>query len=203
MVHLLREIALGSANDGQLFHTERRKTLNVSEDQLKTSHRFYDCLYWDLFMAIPFITACIAIVKSSTLWMIIYIATSVLIFAIVVFKFFCTHCPHYVQSQNTLKCMFVRWVPRYFEPKPGPYDLLEKAVVAAVLLIWVAFPLYWLYLDRGLLAIYIVSLIVLIATIRRYECGRCIHFHCPTNTVPEDVRKRFLEVYPHQTNGLS
>jgi hypothetical protein len=154
-------------------------------------------------MAIPFVTACIAILKSSTVWMIVYIAASIVIFAIVVFKFFCTHCPHYVQSENTVKCMFVRWVPKYFEPKPGPYDLIEKAIVAIVLLIWVVFPLYWLYLNRGLLVIYIVSLTILFATIRRYECGRCIHFHCPTNSVPEDVRKRFLEANPHQTNGLS
>jgi hypothetical protein len=177
--------------------------LKISEDQVKTAHKLYDCLYWDLFLAIPFITACIAISKSSTAWMIVYVVMSLLVFAIVVFRFFCTHCPHYIQSENTLKCMFIRWVPRYFEPKPGPYDILEKAVVAVALLTWVAFPLYWLYPEKGLLVVYAVSLIVLAATIRRYECSRCIHFHCPTNRVPEEVRNRFLEADTHQGDGLS
>jgi hypothetical protein len=175
----------------------------MSENHLRTGHRFLDCLYWNLFMAIPFITACVAISKNSTVWMIVYIVTSVLVLWVVVFKFFCTHCPHYVQSEGNVKCMFIHWVPKYFEPKPGPYDFAEKAIVAVALLIWVVFPFFWLYLHIGLLLIYVVSLSVFVATIRRYECARCIHFDCPTNIVPEDVRKQFLEANPHQTDGLS
>jgi hypothetical protein len=45
----------------------------------------------------------------------------------------------------------------------------------------------------GLLVIYAVSFAVLLATIRRYECGRCIHFDCPVNRVEEDVRTQFMQ----------
>ena len=99
--------------------------------------------------------------------------------------------------------MFIRWAPKYFQPKPGPYTFLELAVVALAMLVWVAFPVYWLYLHHGLLAIYIVSLVVFVATMKRYECGRCIHFDCPANSVSEDIRRGFSEAQDHQADGLS
>jgi len=177
--------------------------LTTCEDQLKTKHGLYDCLYWCLFLAIPIVTACLAISRSSTLWMVAYILASILIFSVVVFKFFCTHCPHYLQGEKTVNCMFIRWVPKYFQPKPGPYSFVEYVIVAVALLVWVAFPVYWLYFYHGLLAIYLISLVVFVATMKRYECGRCIHFHCPANSVSEDIRRRFSEAGNHQAGGLS
>jgi membrane protein YdbS with pleckstrin-like domain len=179
------------------------KLNNNSEHELKTKHGFYDCVYWCLFLAIPFITACTAIVKNSTVWVVVYILGTILFFAVVVFKFFCTHCPHYLQGDKTVKCMFIRWVPKYFQPKPGPYSFLELAIVAMATLVWVAFPLYWLHFRHGLLAIYVISLVVFVATMKRYECGRCIHFHCPANNVSEEIRGRFSEAENHQAGGLS
>ena len=173
------------------------------EDQLKTKHGLYDCVYWCLFLAMPIITACVAISKSSMLWMAAYILASVIFFAVVVFKFFCTHCPHYLQGEKTVNCMFIRGVPKYFQPKPGPYGFLELAVVALAMLVWVAFPVYWLYFHRGLLAIYIVSVVVFVATMKRYECVRCIHFDCPANSVSEEIRRQFSEAQDHQAGGLS
>jgi hypothetical protein len=174
--------------------------LDMSADQLKTSHGFGDFVYWNLFIAIPFVTACIAISKSSTVGMIAYIIASILILSVGVFKSFCTHCPHYVQSKNTVKCMFLRGIPKCFTQKAGPYDLVEQVIVAISLIVWIVIPIYWLCLHPGLLAIYFVSLIVFGATVRRYECIRCIHFHCPANSVPEDVKSRSLDTNPHLTN---
>ena len=68
----------------------------------------------------------------------------------------------------------------------------EFLVVFISLLIWLVFPIYWLYRSVGLLVIYGVSLAVLVATMRKYECGRCIHFDCPVNCVPEDARSNYM-----------
>jgi hypothetical protein len=135
--------------------------------------------------------------------MFIYILVSIIFFAVVIFRFFCTHCPHYLQSKKTVNCMFIRWVPKYFQPKPGPYSFLDLAVVALAMLVWVVFPVYWLYLHHGLLLIYVASLILFAVTMKRYECGRCIHFDCPANAVSEETRRRFLEAGDHQGGGLS
>jgi hypothetical protein len=65
--------------------------------------------------------------------------------------------------------------------------------MGASMLIWIAFPFFWLHAHGGLLAIYLLSLLLLVSTLRKYECGRCIHFDCPGNNVPGDVRRDYLE----------
>lgn len=170
--------------------------MNVSEDELKTRHRFGGCVYWNLFILIPLITACIGIARRSIFWMVVYILLSIVVFFVAVYKFFCTHCPHYIEGSGSVRCMFFWGIPKHFKPRPGPYSMPELFVTAVCLLVWVVFPLYWLYLYPGFLAIYVVSLAVLISTLGRYECGRCIHFDCPGNKVPEDVKRRYLEKSP-------
>ncbi|MGD8916410.1 MAG: hypothetical protein PVH35_07415 [Syntrophobacterales bacterium] len=166
--------------------------MEVREEQLKVSHGLADCLYWNLFFVVPIVTACLGILRHSVGWTIIYLLLTVLTFAVAVYRFFCTHCPHYIKGEGKVNCLFLRRVPKFFKERPGPYGFLEKLVVMISVLIWVVFPLYWLYKSVGLLVIYGVSLAVLAATIRRYECGRCIHFDCPVNSVEEDVRTSYL-----------
>lgn len=160
--------------------------------QLKTHHKFVDCLYWVSAAMVPFITACIGISNISIIWTIMYIFVFIAVL-IVVYRFFCTHCPHYIKSSNTTKCMFIWGVPKFFKPRPGPLKFIEKAVSLIAPIILVCFPFYWLFPQKGLLVIYILSLAVFIAALRRYECGRCIYFHCPVNNVPEEVRRRMEE----------
>jgi hypothetical protein len=167
--------------------------MEVGEKQLKVSHRLSDCLYWNLFFIVPIVTACVGILRHSAVWTIIYILLTVVTFTVAVYRFFCTHCPHYIQAEGKVNCLFLRRVPKLFKERPGPYGFLEKFVVVMSLLIWVIFPLFWLYTSVGLLVIYAVSFAVLLATIRRYECGRCIHFDCPVNRVEEDVRTQFMQ----------
>ena len=166
--------------------------MNESKAQLKTHHKFSDYLYWNLVAAVPIITACIAILKNSIMWLILYIIVCILLI-IVLYRFFCTHCPHYTQSANTTKCMFFWGIPKYFKSRPGPLNLFEKAISIIVPIVLILLPLYWLSLQPDLLVIYLLSLAVLGATIRRNECSRCIYFHCRVNCVPEDVKNQFLE----------
>ena len=163
-----------------------------TEDGLRVRHRFTDCLYWNLFFLIPLIIGSVAIARSSTLGVLVYLLLSAGIFFVVVYKFFCTHCPHYIEGNSTTKCIFLWGIPKYFKPQPGPYSYLELTVTLSSIILWVAFPLFWLYLHPGLLVVYVVSIVVLIATIRRNECGRCIHFDCPGNTVTQDVKAHHL-----------
>ena len=167
--------------------------MKISEDQLVKRHRGSDCLYWNLFLALPFISACIAIGRVSILWLIGYIALTLLILAVVIFRFFCTHCPHYVQAEKKVQCMFIWGVPKYFKDNDQPYSVTEKIVIILALIVWIAFPLYWLYRQIGLLTIYILCLSSFTLTLWKYECVRCLHFNCPANRVSEDVRKQVQE----------
>lgn len=163
--------------------------MSLSEDLIKTEHRFSDRIYWNLFILIPLITACVAIGRQSVFWLIAYLLVSVVVFFVVVLKFFCTHCPHYGAQGGCVKCMFFWGVPKYFEPKPGPYTVFEQILTVGSVLFWGVFPLLWLSFHSGLLAIYVISLVVLMATLRRYECDRCLHFSCPVNKVPEHTKQ--------------
>jgi len=161
--------------------------MNEIQIELKRQHSFNDFLYYNLVFAVPIITACIGIFKTSLVWMIFYIIVCIGLVAMI-YRFYCTHCPHYVQGGKTTKCMFFWGMPKYFDSRPGPLNLLEKTVFFAASIILVLFPVYWLILQPDLLAIYVLTLIVLVATIRRNECRRCIYFHCPVNCVPEDIK---------------
>jgi hypothetical protein len=167
--------------------------LEHGEEQLKVSHRLPDCLYWNLFFIVPVFTAGMGIWKHSIQWTLVYIVLTILTFAVVVYRFFCTHCPHYIRSERKVCCLFLCKVPKYFKERPGPYSLAERLILFSSLLVWVLFPVYWLHASIGLLVIYSVSLTALLATLRRYECGRCIHFDCPANNVAEDVRARYVQ----------
>ena len=161
----------------------------MSENQtlLKKKHTFKDFLYWNLFIAIPIVTACIAILKESVAWLIIYIVVSIFLFA-VIYRFYCTHCPHYIQGGQSTTCMFFWGIPKLFDSRPGPLSLFEKFMTFAATIILIVFPFYWLISSPGLLVIYVLSMVALLTTIRRNECSRCVYFHCPVNCVPEDLK---------------
>jgi len=93
------------------------------ETGLKKQHRFVDFLYWNMVVALPIITACIGIFKGSLAWMFIYIIICILLVA-VIYRFYCTHCPHYVQAVKTTRCMFFWGMPKFFNSRPGPLNFL-------------------------------------------------------------------------------
>ena len=166
---------------------QEEKNMDGIETGLKKQHRFVDFLYWNMVVALPIIAACIGIFKESPVWMFIYLIICILLVA-VIYRFYCTHCPHYVQGAKATRCIFFWGMPKYFDSRPGPLSLFEKTVSFAAPVIIILIPLYWLILQPGLLAIYVLCVAVLVATIRRNECSRCIYFDCPGNCVPEDIK---------------
>jgi hypothetical protein len=93
--------------------------MNEQETQLKTQHNFGDFLYWNLVVSVPFITACMAIARESILWLIFYIITCILL-VMAIYKFYCTHCPHYIQSPKNTKCMFFGEFLNFLRKNPVP-----------------------------------------------------------------------------------
>ena len=163
--------------------------MSESEPKLKAHHSFLDYLYWNLFVAVPIVTACVAIIKHSVIWLIVYIIACILLVGLI-YRFCCTHCPHYIDGGKTVNCMFFRALPKFFDSRPGPLSFFEKTVTIMTPILIILLPFYWLRLHIGLLVIYLLSFAVLILTIRRNECGRCIHLHCPANCVPEEIKRQ-------------
>jgi len=157
---------------------------------LKSKHRLVDCIYWAMMALIPFIIACVSIAKSSFLWLGFYLVTFVIL-QILMFGFLCTHCPNYCEDSKRLRCLSLWKVKKIFKPRPGPWSLTDKMVPLVLMTTICALPIYWIFQDKLLLTIYILSGINFIVTLKKYECPRCIYFHCPNNSVPEEIRKHF------------
>jgi hypothetical protein len=154
---------------------------------LRENYSFTDFLYYITLLAVPIFTAFYAISIQSNGWLIFYMVLCIAA-GVIIIRFYCTHCPHYTRDSRTIRCMFMWGMPRFFESRPGPLSLLDKAVALVVPTILVVFPLYWLLQQPGLIVIFILSLIVFLSTVRKNECRRCIYFDCPANKVPEDMK---------------
>ena len=158
-----------------------------SKDALKTRYRFSDFLFYTCLLAVPIITAMIAIFHSSVWWLVTFVVLAVVMTALIL-KFYCTRCPHYTREDKSLKCIFFWGLPKFFDKRPGALNLVDKLVVFSASAVLLLFPLYWLMMKPGLLVVYILSLIGFGVAIYRNECEQCIYFECPMNKVPETIK---------------
>jgi hypothetical protein len=166
---------------------EKELTMTMPHDHLRKRYTFSDFLYYTALAAVPFFTAFYAIFKQSTIWLALYILLCLLSITLI-YRYYCTHCPHYTGEGKFTKCMFFPGMPKFFHPRPGPLGFLDKGIAFIASAIMIIFPLYWLFQQPGLLVIFLLSLIVFLVTIRRNECNRCIYFDCPVNKVAEDLK---------------
>jgi hypothetical protein len=156
--------------------------MNNSTNNLKFHHRFSDCIYWNLVAAVPVVTATIALYKNSPVLLIAYLVLLVVSVAVIM-KFFCSHCPHYVRGEKSIKCMFFWGIPKFFRDIPGPMSALEKIITSVTSMVMILMPVYWLVKLPEFLLIYVLAMTVLVMTVRRYECSRCIYVDCFLNSV--------------------
>ena len=158
-----------------------------SEQQLKKEYRFKDFLFYTALLTIPLLTAMMAVARHSRQWVVFYILFAIAMLALVL-KFYCTRCPHYTRKGNTVKCLFIWGLPKWFAPRSGSLTKMDISVAWGAFILLVAFPIYWLILEPGLLIVYGLSFGTLVAAVRRSECERCIYFECPANQVPASLR---------------
>jgi hypothetical protein len=160
---------------------------------LKTKHEFRDFLYWNFITLTLLSSAGLAIGIYSTQWLFAYIFLAFFHFYILEQRFFCTHCPYYAVEGNKVKCMMNWGWPKYFKPRLTPPGKFELSITSFGFIILILFPFYWLLKEPFLLGAYLISMLIFLLTIWRYECPHCIYFSCPFNRVPIEVRKKFEE----------
>lgn len=158
-----------------------------SQNELKTRYRFSDFLFYICLLSVPFVISVISIFKNSVWWTIAFMGLAVGSTALIL-KFYCSRCPHYTREGKILKCIFFWGFPKFFNKRPGKLDAVDKAVTFSATIVLLIFPLYWLWMEPGLLIVYILSLMGFGAAIYRNECERCIYFDCPANRVSKESR---------------
>jgi hypothetical protein len=162
-------------------------TMIQSRKELKTRYRFSDFLFYICLLSVPSVTAVLAIVKNSVWWTIVFIGLGVGS-TVIILRFYCTRCPHYIRDGKNLKCIFFWGLPKFFNKRPGKLVVSDKVITYGATMVLLIFPLYWLLMAPGLLIVYLLSLIGLGAAIYRNECDRCIYFECPANRVSEAIK---------------
>jgi len=165
--------------------------MNGPEIQLKKQHTFQDYLYWNLVASVPILLASMVMFKVSIVLLGFYIALFVFMM-IIIYRFFCSHCPHYINSKKVVKCMFIWGIAKYFKARPGPLNIFEKGISFIAALTIIFFPIYWMRIYPDLLVVYVLSLAVFGITIRRNECKRCIYFECPANSATKNTKNQSL-----------
>ena len=173
-----------------------------STHSVKERHSLFDFLYWNVFALIPLLSACFAIVRHSTTWLIVYIIIFVIQFVIFEYRFFFTHCPHYCSDSKNIQCMLLWGIPKFFKKRPYALSTLDIAMLIAGFLIVIFFPLYWLIKSWQLCIVYFLSWYLLAMTLKRYECVRCIYFDCPANSVTESGKNTYLNVKPGSSDHI-
>jgi len=158
-----------------------------SQEALRSRYRFSDFLFYTCLLAVPVLTAVLAILRQSVGWMVVYLVLAVAA-CVLLLKFFCSRCPHYTRQGKSLKCIFFWGMPKFFPPRPGPLETMDKAVSVFAAVLLLGFPLYWLVQEPGLLIVFALSTAGFAAAIRRNECSRCIYLECPANAVPETLK---------------
>jgi hypothetical protein len=155
----------------------------------RKEHKFVDFLWFVSIGGMAEVIACIAIAQSSLLWMGIYIAC-MLPFGVAEVGFLCVHCPYYGQHEGrTVHCKAMWGPTKFFKPKPGPLSRFDKLILYSFFVFAFLFPMYWLIPHPVLLALYLWSILNMVWTLGRYECTRCMHFHCPFNLVSKEMKK--------------
>lgn len=160
---------------------------------LRTEHRFSDFLWFALVGGMPFLVGALAIASSSLLWLLGYLVFMLCFFSVAQIRFLCTHCPYYRQQPGkTVHCKSMWGPTKLFRPRPGALSSFDKAMLYFFFLLSFSFPMYWLILQPKFLVIYLLSIVVMVFTLGRYECNRCLFFDCPFNRVSNNVKTDFL-----------
>ena len=163
--------------------------MTAIEGPLRRRHGFGDFLYWNAMAAIPLVTGGLAIFHRSGGWLLVYGLAAIALLGLV-YRRYCTHCPHYTAEGRTTRCLFFWGMPKFFSPRPGPLTLGDKVCTLAAAGTLFLFPMPWLIFQPGLLVVYLLSCAILAATLVRQECRRCIYFDCPANRVPDHLRQQ-------------
>ena len=132
-------------------------------------------------------------------WMLVlWLLMIVGFFGFLEIRVMCSHCPHYTESGNSLKCWANYGVPKLWAYRPGPMSFMEKFIFfAGIAIIW-CYPLFFLIkgMQWFLLVVFILSTLGFFMTLKIFLCSQCMNFACPLNEVEDSVRQEFFKRNP-------
>lgn len=108
-------------------------------------------------------------------------------FGFVEIRVLCSHCPHYAEDGNTLKCWANYGSPKIWKYRPEPLVFWEKfTFFAGLTLVW-GFPAIFMLIGLQLFTGIVYALVTasFFMTLKMALCPQCINFACPLNSAKD------------------
>jgi len=136
---------------------------------------------------------------SLMIWLIIIVA----FFLILEIRVLCSHCPHYLEPTNSLRCWANYGAPKLWKYRPGPLNIFEKTILLSGFLVVWGYPVVFISLLNNWLYLfwYIISVVFFYIFLKLSNCRRCINFACPLNGVKAEVKEQFFRNNPTVYNS--
>lgn len=157
-----------------------------------------DLIHFLLIVIPSFLLGGAGFYNVSGWWLLPWLSFIIGFFGFVEIRVMCSHCPHYTEEGNTLKCWANYGSPKIWTYRPGPMTFVEKVIFFGSFAIVWGYPLIFLitYIQQFLLVVYILSVAGFFMTLKTFFCSQCINFACPLNSVAKEIRRRFFELNP-------
>ena len=117
---------------------------------------------------------------QDPLWALLYLIYGAAGFVLVVLPGLCSHCPY---PSRFSTCLFLPagLVARFYPYRGPQMSPAGKAAVAVVMVGMVVIPQFWLISSKGLLLLFWLLAVPVIAAFPLHYCRRCRHTGCPMN----------------------
>jgi hypothetical protein len=145
-----------------------------------------------------FIIGCIGIFHVGVIFLFPWIVFIISYFGFIEIRVMCSHCPHYAETGNSLKCWANYGSPKLWRFRPGPMSYIEKGIFIMGLLLVFGYPLVIFILTAQwyLAVIFSIFVVVAYSIMRREMCSHCMNFACPLNVVEESKKEAFFTRNP-------
>ena len=146
----------------------------------------------------PFVIGGAGIVSLGWVWLLPWAIIVLGYFGFLEIRVMCSHCPHYTEPGQSLKCWANYGAPKLWKYRPGPMSKAENFWFFAGLVSVLGYPLTFLIVGGQwlLLLLFILTSLAAGTTLKMVFCAQCMNFACPLNATSDFARISFLERNP-------
>jgi hypothetical protein len=164
-----------------------------------------DLVHFLLIAFPPFLLGGAGIYHVSGLLLIPWLLFVIAFFGFIEIRVMCSHCPHYAESEKSLKCWANYGSLKLWKYRPGPMNVIEKVVFFGGFAIAWGYPALFLIfsLQIFLLIVYLITTTGFFMTLKLFLCSQCMNFACPLNCVSDENRDKFFDRNPSVAKAWS
>jgi hypothetical protein len=163
-------------------------------ETLHCHFKLKDLIHFLLIAFPPFLLGGAGIYQISGLLLIPWLLFVVAFFGFIEIRVMCSHCPHYAESEKSLKCWANYGSLKLWKYRPGPMTITEKFIfIGGFVVVW-GYPMLFLIfnLQLFLLIVYLITTTGFFMTLKVFLCSQCMNFACPLNCVNDENRDQFF-----------